>query len=326
METIYGERQLYEVKPYTLSEGRSNGVRCIDVELGELKYTIVVDRGLDIAGAKYNGKQYAFISKNGIVSPMYYNPDAFGWLEGFGGGLLVTCGLSNVGEPCEHNGKKHGLHGRISNIPAEEVDIRQEKQSGEIVITISGMVRETILMGCDYELHRSITSKVGGNSIIVKDRIINCSDTEQPLMLLYHLNLGYPLMSPETKIDIKNTKEIKPFGDVARMALPKWNEFYSPRAGMYEEVFVHVLNKGAKGEFSLTNKESSMKLDVRFSADSLPNVGLWKSLRPDEYAVGVEPCNNNICGVDWESKHGNLRMLKPGEEEHTQIGFVFSDI
>ena len=67
-----------------------------------------------------------------------------------------------------------------------------------------------------------------------------------------------------------------------------------------------------------------MKLDVRFSAGTLPHVGLWKCLRPDEYAVGVEPCNNNIRGIDWESKHGNLRMLKPSEEEHTQIEFVFS--
>lgn len=326
MDTIYGKQQLYDIKNYILTDGKSQGVKCIDADLGDLKFTIVADRGLDIGGVRYCGKQYAFISKNGIVSPSFYNPDTFGWLEGFGGGLLVTCGLQNAGEPCEYKGAKHGLHGKISNIPAENVSISQNNESGEIQITISAVVRETTLMGCDYELHRIIKSKVGGNTIIVEDKIINCSDAAQPLMLLYHLNFGYPLISPKTKLDIKNSKKIIPFGEVAKKALSKRYEFYPPTPGMHEEVFLHELDEGLPGEFHLTNEESSMKLSVRFSADTLPNLGLWKSLRPNEYAVGVEPCNNNIRGVEWESKHGKLRMLEPGEEEHTNIEFLFSTV
>jgi hypothetical protein len=42
------------------------------------------------------------------------------WLRGFGGGLVATCGLRNVGAPSEG----HGLHGEISHQPARDVASR----------------------------------------------------------------------------------------------------------------------------------------------------------------------------------------------------------
>ena len=42
----------------------------------------------------------------------------------FHGGLLVTCGLQNVGPGCVDEGVTHGVHGRASNIPARNVTHR----------------------------------------------------------------------------------------------------------------------------------------------------------------------------------------------------------
>jgi hypothetical protein len=60
----------------------------------------------------------AWVSPTGVVAPHFRELQGEGWLRSFGGGLLVTCGLQNVGEPSERGGEELGLHGRISNTPA----------------------------------------------------------------------------------------------------------------------------------------------------------------------------------------------------------------
>ena len=321
----YGEKQFYDIKQYCLTEGKANGVQCIDLDLGDLCYTLISDRCLDIGSVKYRGKQYAFLSSNGIVSPFYYNPDGYGWLESFAGGLLVTCGLENAGEPNEFNGIKHGLHGRISSIPAQNVYIKRINQSGEVHITISGTVNETRLLGLNYMLHRTVKSVVGGNYIEVSDSITNCSDFAQPLMLLYHLNFGYPIISPESILKIPGSGKIEPFDEIAQKGLEHWDKFLPPDSGVQEEVFLHKIKKSAPGEFSITNPvyNPEIGLNVQFSNDSLPYLALWKSQRIGEYAAALEPCNNHVRGLAWEHENGDLRMLNPGETENTSIVFTF---
>jgi len=325
---LYGERQLFEVRRYMLTEGKANGVNCIDVDLGNLTFTLVADRGLDIQGLKFCGTQVAFISKNGIVSPSYYNPETYGWLDSFGGGFLTTCGLASAGGPCEYEGIKHGLHGRFSHIPAENISVRRENRSGDLYVIIEGLVRESRLMGCDYELHRKIEAKVGGDSFTLNDRIVNASDTPQPLMLLYHINFGYPFICPDTELEIPGSLSIEPFDKNAEEGLSTWDVYPLPKAGIPEQVFLHKVKKDKNGisTFTLKNNVTSpkMRLDVRYSADSLPYLTQWKSLRPGEYVTALEPCNNHVKGVAWEKENGNLRMLKPGEEEHMMVEFCFT--
>lgn len=181
-------------------------------------------------------------------------------------------------------------------------------------------------MGCNYELHRTITSIVGSNSITLHDRIVNCSDVPKPLMLLYHLNFGYPLIAPTSVLKIPNLKETEPFDEIADQGLDKWDKFPPPTVGMAEEVFLHKLRKTTQGEFSINNpaKSPGIGVAVKFTSESLPYLALWKSLRPGEYVVALEPCNNHLRGVAWEHEHGNLRWLAPGETEETSVEFLFS--
>lgn len=59
----------------------------------------------------------SWISKTGVVSPAYYEKDGKNFLRGFFGGLVTTCGLKNIGRAYG----EMGLHGRISNTPAENI-------------------------------------------------------------------------------------------------------------------------------------------------------------------------------------------------------------
>lgn len=82
-----------------------------------------------IGNAKYLCKPISWISKCGIVSPYFYKKEGSDFLRTFTGGLLTTCGLTQAGTPCIDNGiiieEKLGLHGRISHIPAEKININE---------------------------------------------------------------------------------------------------------------------------------------------------------------------------------------------------------
>ncbi|MHC2995629.1 MAG: DUF4432 family protein [Candidatus Atribacteria bacterium] len=65
----------------------------------------------------------AFRSVVGESLPSFFEARGTGWLRNFGGGLLVTCGLTYLGSPGNDKGEGLGLHGRISNLPAEEIGL-----------------------------------------------------------------------------------------------------------------------------------------------------------------------------------------------------------
>ena len=83
---------------YTLSDGRGRDMRAIDVNSGSgLHYTVLPDRGMDISLASFMGHNLVYISYNGETHPAFYEPQGFGWLNTFTGGLLTTCGLTYLG-------------------------------------------------------------------------------------------------------------------------------------------------------------------------------------------------------------------------------------
>ncbi|MCL2152496.1 MAG: aldose 1-epimerase family protein [Oscillospiraceae bacterium] len=327
MDISYGERQFWDVKRYTLTEGLANGVKCIDVDLGDLTFTVLEDRCLDIYSVKFKGRQVAWLSKNGVVAPTHYDPHEDGWLKSFCGGLLVTCGLQNVGPHCEFNGRNQGLHGRISNIPAQQVNVSKEKTSEGFSLAISGVIRETSVHGCNYELRRVIETGTNRAAITLHDEITNCSDIPQPLMLLYHINFGYPLINPETLLKIQDSEEIMPRAGAATEYLSSWDRFDPPSPGAQERVYVHRLKQSADKTscYTLRNRAENPDFGVKviFSSDTLPFLTLWKNPRPGEYIAGLEPGNNHVEGVSFEDKNGSLRYVAPGETVKTTLEWQF---
>src|SRR5207245_10080290 len=83
--------------------------------------TVLIDRGLDISTAEYQGKALAWRSITQEAHPAFFEPEGLGWLRTFYGGLLVTCGMTYAGAPGEDQGQSYGLHGRVSHLPARNV-------------------------------------------------------------------------------------------------------------------------------------------------------------------------------------------------------------
>jgi hypothetical protein len=144
LERYVGEiSQIGGLTPLELADGHSKGVRCILLRTGVLSALVVVDRGLDVANLEYKGTPLAWMSPTGITAPAFYEPEGLGWLRGFFGGLLTTCGLTYFGRPTVDEGEQLGLHGRASYIPARLHLCRGRWAGDSYVLEIEGEVRES---------------------------------------------------------------------------------------------------------------------------------------------------------------------------------------
>jgi hypothetical protein len=182
------------------------------------KYNLIIkqDKCLDIVRAEYAGENLAFISKHGSVSSALCNSGAFGFANGFDGGFLYTCGLDNVGAPAERNGRLCVQHGSISQIPAENVSIEYGEKDGRWFVSVGGEMRYTALFGSKLILRRKITLGYLSDEILLEDTVRNDGFADDEYMLLYHFNVGYPLLCENTSVSVSSVESTDFANDKSR--------------------------------------------------------------------------------------------------------------
>ena len=152
---------------------------------------------MDLTNLSYNGVNISYISKNGsVISPYAYENSGNIFGQTFNGGMLYTCGLRNTGSAVVENGKFFATHGRIHSVPSENCSAICEDGK----ITLKGYIRETELFGHSLELKRTITSEVGSSKIIIDDVLTNKTPENEEYMIIYHMNFGFPILSPALKM------------------------------------------------------------------------------------------------------------------------------
>ncbi len=307
--------QMFGVKEYTLSGGRAQGVRAVDVRNGAgLEFTVLPDRCLDIAWLSYKGNNISYISKTGIVSPQYYNETGFNFLRSFFAGFLTTCGLLNVGLPCIDDGETFGQHGRISNTPAENVSSDVVWEKDKPIIKVRGRMREAKFFSENLVLDREITCRVGENKIIIENKVENYGFRKEPLMILFHFNLGYPLLD-EDAVFISPTGEVKPANEEAKKGIKDYNLFHKPTPDYKEQVFYHDLKTDSQGNTcaALINERLGLGVVIRFNKGQLSNLTQWKQMGEGEYVLGIEPCNCYVVGRAQAKTEKTIQYIQPGE-------------
>jgi hypothetical protein len=321
--------QLAGVKRYTHTSGRSKGVEAIDVRTGTgLSYTILADRALDISWAEFRGIPLCYISPVGVVAPEYYQPWGNEWLRSFGGGLLTTCGLDNVGIASERSGVSYGQHGRISNIPADNIQIVEDIKDDSYQFLIRGKVRQVKSFMEHLTLDREISSYAGESCINIKDTITNEGSERQPLMMLYHFNFGFPLFNENAMLTATvPCTACDAVGATCKMST--FSHFARPVNEIKEQVCVFNMlpDQNQSAGFLLMNNRENPQLGVlvRYDHTELDKLVIWKNLKTKNYVLCVEPANCHANGVAWEADEGMLRYIEPGEQIRTNLNIQVLD-
>lgn len=313
--------QLGGIETSVLDNGAGRGTRIAWINTGTgLRFKVVIDRAMDIADTFYNEHSLAWLSHSGITSAQPMSDKSINWLKTFGGGLLVTCGLSHVGGPESDEFGERGIHGEISNIPAEiESIIQPDPISGKMDMSITGIIRQSQALGSRLELRRTISATLGKSVIRIQDEVINRGNTDAAHMLLYHCNFGWPLIDEGTKILWNGTwkprdgnpNKIFREGNDFKKCLPPLND----HQGSGEEVAFIDPQADDHGfcTCGLENSKLGLRVNLKFQKKQLPCLTNWQHFGKGEYVVGLEPGTNPPIGQSQARRQNELIQLAPGE-------------
>ncbi len=185
--------------------------------------TLCPDRNGDITRLLCNGTNLSYFSPCGYVAPAYYDKTGNNWLQSFTAGFLTTCGLQAVGSPCVDEGEELPLHGSIANQPAE----RSYWEEDDAGIRIHTLTRDEVIFGRKLTLKRVIEVSKEENSFTISDEIQNTGDRREPVEILYHMNMGYPLLDEESVVSIPSA-EVVARDDHAAEDIAHWMHMEKP--------------------------------------------------------------------------------------------------
>ena len=324
--------QIAGVKSYQLSDGNEKGVDAVDFRTGTgFNFTVLTGRGMDISYAEYNGQPLCWRSSTGNMGAPYFEPAGLGWLRGFYGGLMVTCGMTYVGSPCTDEGEELGVHGRMSYIPAKNVWTDGEWEGDEYIMWTQGKLRETRMFGDNVIVTRKIWAKLGESRLYLRDVVENLGFESVPHVYLYHINGGFPAVDADSVL-LSSTKEAIPRDEEAQIDAQNYYRFQSPTPGFREKVYYHEMIPDADGYVcaALANRKfrngHGFGFYVKYLKSQLPRFIEWKMNGESTYVVGMEPANCLVEGRDKERERGTLQFLEPGEKRayDLEIGVLAS--
>lgn len=274
-ERISNFEQVASLRRYTITEGRGKGLDVIDCDNGKIRFLLNVSKACDMMQLYYKGQNMSFISKNGFVQR------EIPFAKRFEGGMLYTCGLDSAGE-------REGFeeHGSIHNTPAEI--LRAECSEREIVV--EAVIRDTEICGKNLVLRRKITAPIGGDTVSVCDTLTNESYRDESYCLLYHVNIGYPMLDAGAKV-VADSAVCQPRTPWAEKNVDTAYQITAPVPNM-EETCYYLEPKDHS--VSLVNEKLGRKFTVSYSGDTLPNFLQWKSMSSGDYALGLEPCTTKL--------------------------------
>lgn len=307
--------QVASIVESTVGNGPASGARAIDIRpMGGIDIRVLPDRGCDIGAAWFRGIPLTWISPVGERAP-FAPPSGEQWLDAFGGGLVTTCGLRNVGPPSEGV----GLHGVFSHQRARILGVERRQDGESITANVRAVVSDASHASWCLELQRQITTRAGEGHLEIVDITRNLGAFPEPCPILYHVNVGAPLWDTGARLEIRGSRNVAPDpgceADVTAWASPPVPEAAKERG------FEHAIEPGADGcaEARVISEQVGIEFVLRWDAGTLPRFHQWVQPAPGVYALGLEPTNCSVFGRAHDRAEGRLPVLEPGGERITRL-------
>ncbi|MDD6995707.1 MAG: DUF4432 family protein [Candidatus Borkfalkiaceae bacterium] len=282
--------QVCSLRRYTLTEGSEKGLDILDCDNGKIRFLLNVSKALDIAQLWHEGQNMSFLSKNGLTGR------EIPFLNRFEGGMLYTCGLDSVGSR-----EGFELHGSHHNTPARVI----KAECNEEGITVEAEISATALFGKNLLFKRKVFTAVGSGEVQITDTLENRGYIEENYCLLYHVNVGYPMLDAGAKIvaNVKNATARTPWAKENECSMYEMND-----AKPCQEETCYFLDMTTP-TVSLINEKIGKMFTLSWSNDMLPHFVEWKSMASGDYALGLEPCTTKL------DDYFTYNSIKAGEKK-----------
>ena len=326
------------VRAVVLDDGSERGIRVLEFRTGAgLRFEVLVDRAMDIGPAEFDDISVGWRSATGFRHPALHehaDEEGLSWLRSMSG-LVVTAGLDHtlfggtVGSEQYHypprQTVRHGLHGRIANIPARLTGYGERWDGDRCVLWAEGEVRQAAIFAEHLVLHRRIEADLGGTEIRLTDRVVNAGFDRTSHMFLYHINVGWPLLDQGTRFEAPIAGTPWRSDSVAEQGVSHLL-FPGPQAGFVEQVYEHTLTPDADGRtrVRLVNDHLGRSVELDYDPVAFPAFFEWLNLREGAYAVGLEPSTHHVAGDAAARADGSMIWLEHGDQRSYDTTFRFS--
>ncbi|MBI2921940.1 MAG: aldose 1-epimerase family protein [Planctomycetes bacterium] len=325
----------WSVRKTRLHGGKQEGVDLIAIDNGRMQITIIPARGMGVLSARSGDFKLGWDSPvREVVHPSFIHLDSrggLGWLEGFNE-HICRCGIEYNGHPgpdtfTDFSGRETtvnlNLHGRIANLPAQEVEIAVDPDP-PYRIRIRGEVCERTFYGPRLLLKTEISTEPGQNGFRISDSITNMGSQPQEFEIFYHCNYGQPLLGEGARF-VAPVRRVTPLNARAAEGIREFDAYAGPVAGFQEQVYCMRLAADARGrtEAMLRDAAADRAVSLAFSIQELPCLTLWKDTGAPEdgYVTGIEPGVNFPHNRRLERKAGRVPKLGGGERHSMTIDF-----
>lgn len=317
---IGNKLQVGGTRHYRLTEGGTDGTRCIDVRTGSgFEYTVVLDRGMDISLASYKGTNLVYLTEEMETNPSFYDPWETEWLRTFSAGLLTTCGPTYLSSPCIDEGEKLGQHGRWACLPGKQISGLTNFEDGKI--EIQGDIYDSVPFGNKIKIHRTIKSEFGKSSVIIEDNIKNEGGCPAPLNVLYHINFGYPLLCESTTVYVPSEK-CTGYDEYSNERMNEQKSVKSPDGNNLEKNYLHTFSENEDEKtVMIHNKDldGGLAVYITFNPKRLPYMTQWVLENVKDYVLALEPANVPCEPRSVLREMGIFPILNPGETTNFRV-------
>lgn len=295
-KALSNTEQVQGIRRYTLE----NGLKVIELYNESMHVLLNESKCLDIMQVFYKGVNVSYISKNG-----FNNNNHLPFEERYEGGTLYTSGLEMVGSM-----EGYPTHGTVHTRP---MNIEKSYIEGNRLIVV-GTNRNSAIFSKNLVLKRTIVLE--GNSIHLTDELSNESYKDENYALLYHINMGYPLLDDGAKIE-GDFKSVKPRTKFAEENI-KTHKLITKPFDNQDEMVYYIDNNSNYA--SLINEKINMKYTITYSKDTLPNLVEWKCMQSGEYALGLEPTTT------YFDKDFKYKTIKPNEVVTFSVSITINNL
>jgi hypothetical protein len=325
-DDVKGTPEGWSVCKRTLRGGRREGVDVIEIDNGAVEITVVPSRGMGIWQVVSGDDRLGWRAPiRGPIHPREVNmgePSGLGWLDGFDE-LLVRCGLESNGAPeFDADGRVvYPLHGKIANQPSDEVTVTVDSDRGEI--RVSGIVDEVRFHFLKVRLHATLVTRFGESGFRIHDEIENLSASAAEVQMLYHFNVGVPLLDAGSQL-VAPSSTVVPRNAHAAEGIEGYTNYQAEEAGYEEQVYFHQMHAAGDGNTRvlLKNGHSTAGVSLLYDARKLPCFSQWKNTTAvvDGFVTGIEPGTNFPNPRTYEGEQGRVLKLAAGGRETLGLG------
>jgi hypothetical protein len=298
--------------------GPGHGIEVVSLwNAAGLRLEVLVDRGFDLFALEHRGRRLDWQGPPGLRSRVSYEPQGWGWLRNFHGGLLVTCGLDHVLFPQDRKApeydflpemeRHYGLHGRIANEAGELIERRLIDVGGEPVLRLRGLVLQAAIYHERLALERVVDVPVFRSLVRLRDTVTNIGYKPTHHEILYHLNFGYPLVDAGAKVHV-------PTGEVIEIAALERD---AP-----EVVTAHEPPAHGPAAVRLENPQAGLELSIRYDPTALPYCFVWNMRAEGINAIGLEPSSARRADDRSEEL---LDLMEPGAAVDYELDIEISE-